>query len=65
MGDNRQVKAIKECIVRACRRGECRPDGGHIPIEKRGAGKGSHYIGRDPDSLRRFRENYAEIDWSH
>ena len=63
MGDNRQVKAIKDYIVKAHKAGACGKYGEHVPREKMGrVGKGCAYVGvPTPEQRRRYREEYVKI----
>jgi len=63
MGDNRQVSAIKDYIVKAHKAGACGKYGEHVPQEQMGrVGKGSAYIGTmTPTERRRYRREYRRI----
>ena len=64
MADNKQVKAVKDYIVRAHKAGACGKDGEHIPREQMGrTGKGTAYIGKI--DRKRYARNFAAIDWSN
>ena len=64
MADNKQVKAVKDYIVRAHKAGACGKDGEHIPREKMGrTGKGTAYVGKI--DRERYGRNLAAIDWSN
>ena len=64
MADNKQVKAVKDYIVRAHKAGACGKDGEHIPREQMGRnGKGVAYVGRI--DRERYGRNFDAIDWSN
>ena len=66
MADNAQVRAVKDYIVKAHKAGACGKNGEHVPREQMGRnGKGVAYVATmTPEGRRRFRRNFAAIDWS-
>ena len=67
MADNAQVRRVKEYIVKAHKAGACGKSGEHVPREKMGRnGKGVAFVGvMDTAGRRRFRRNFAAIDWGN
>ena len=64
MGDNAQVRGLKDYIVKAHKAGACGKYGEHIPREKMGrTGKGTAYVGTIDRA--RYARNFAAIDWSN
>jgi hypothetical protein len=59
VADNRQVRGIKDYIVKAHRAGACGKFGEHIPREKMGRnGKGVAYVGPQPWTSSKFQHGY-------
>ena len=63
MADNKQVKAVKDYIVKAHKAGACGKYGEHVPREKMGRnGKGVAYIATPtPEGRKRYRRHYRRI----
>jgi len=63
VADNRQVRDIKDYIVKAHKAGACGKYGEHVPREKMGrVGKGTVYVGvMTTPERRRYRSEYRRI----